>query len=150
MGLHEREERLLKFFSRQRHPVTWLSLFGSKNNNYSVLLEVKDSSNNSTLASKPGTFSSKRMTYKGYRYYGFGILFDSPVHMKETIECRIEANVTGPSSGNGVDGCSAVETSDVNFMFANSGQPDGNENLLHVANLLNFCIHCINFYKDNY
>ena len=103
-----------------------LSLFGSENNNYSVTLEVKDSSNNSTVASKRGTFSSKRMPYKSDHYYGFEILFESPVLLKSTTEYRVEALISGPPSSRGEFGYHSVQMSDVKFMFADSGQPAGN------------------------
>ena len=46
-------------------------LCGSENNDYTVTLEIKNASNNSCLASKSGTFPSKRLRYKSDNYFGW-------------------------------------------------------------------------------
>jgi len=58
-----------------------LSLFGSENEDYEVKLQVKNTSNNSAVASKTGTFPSKRLEHS--YYYGYEVLFDSPADLKE-------------------------------------------------------------------
>ena len=73
-----------------------LCLFGSKNNTYTVSLEIKDASNNLCLASKSGTFSSILLQYKLANYHGFEVLFDSPVNLKKNIKYQIEALISGP------------------------------------------------------
>ena len=54
-----------------------LCLFGSKNSNYTVALEVKDTSNNLTVVSKSGTYSSKLLQCNRFSYNGFEVIFDS-------------------------------------------------------------------------
>ena len=65
-----------------------LSLCGSENNYYSVILEIKNAKNNSRLASKSGTFSSKQLQYKSKKYHGFEVLFDSPINLKKNVKYR--------------------------------------------------------------
>ena len=51
-------------FSVDKHIVLHgLCLFGSKDNDYEVMLEIKDSSDNSTMVSESAIFYSKLMLY---------------------------------------------------------------------------------------
>ena len=52
-----------------------LCLCGSESNDYSVTLEIKNAHNNSRVASKSGTFSSKPLQYKNDNYHGFELFF---------------------------------------------------------------------------
>ena len=96
-----------------------LCLFGSKNNNYTVKLEVKDTSNNLTLVSKSGTYSSKVLKCENYTYYGFEVLFDSAAVLKKNSWYKIEALISGPKSECGYNGLGTVEVSGVSFTFSN-------------------------------
>ena len=101
-----------------------LCLFGSENNNYEVILEIKQkvSRDNSTIVSKAGTFSSKLMQYKSSSYYGFEILFDSTVNLKKTTGYRIEARISGPNSRVSKSGLHTVRMSGVMFTFSTSAE----------------------------
>ena len=66
------------------------------------------------------------MPYKDNSYYGYEIVFDTPVHLKKTTKYRIEAKVSGPGSWKGDHGRACVQMPDVKFTFADSGQPLGN------------------------
>ena len=79
-----------------------LCFFGSENNSYTVTLEVKVSSNNLTLVSKSGTYSSKLFKYKNVSCHGFEVLFDFAVVLKKNTQYQIEASISGPQSGKGV------------------------------------------------
>ena len=103
-----------------------LCLFGSKDNDYEVILEIKDSSDNSTVVSEAVTFDSKLMLYKGSSYYGFEILFDFAVYLKKTTQYRIEAKISGPDSWVGRDGLCLVQMSGVTFTFSTSAVGGGN------------------------
>ena len=93
-----------------------LCLFGSENNDYSVTLKINEG-NNSALVSKTGTFSSTLLQYMNGKYYGFEVLFDSPVNIKTNTKHQIEALISGPSSWAGSGGISTVVCSDVTFTF---------------------------------
>ena len=103
-----------------------LCLFGSENNDYEVILEIKDSSNNSTVVSKAGRFSSRLLQYKSSSYYGFEVLFDSVVDLKKTTEYRIEAKISGPDSWVGRGGLCVVQMSAVTFTFSTSTVKENN------------------------
>ena len=53
-------------------------LFGSENDEYSVTLKVTDFSGGA-LATKTGTFLSELIQSEGGAYYGFDIVFESPI-----------------------------------------------------------------------
>ena len=95
-----------------------LCLFGSENNDYTVTLEVKDNSDNSTVVSKAGTFSSKLLQYKSSNYYGFEVLFASAVKLKRYTSYQIEALISGARSWKGDGGMCTVESSGVAFTFS--------------------------------
>ena len=97
-----------------------LCLCGSKNDSYTISLEIKDASNNSRLVSKSGTFSSNPLQYKLANYYGFEVLFDRPVNLKKNTKYQIEALISGPSSGRGTGGLSTVLCTGVTFTFSTS------------------------------
>ena len=80
-----------------------LSLFGSENNAYTVDFQLKDASSSSAVASKKGTFLSKRLQYKDSYYYGYEVLFDSAAELKKNSKYQIEAQISGKPSekGNG-------------------------------------------------
>ena len=62
-----------------------LCLFGSQDNDNEVMLEIKDSSDDSMVVSEAATFYSKLMLYKGSSYYGFEILFDFAVYYSRKL-----------------------------------------------------------------
>ena len=98
-----------------------VSLFGSENNSYTVTLEVKDTTNNTTIVSKSGTYPSKLFAYKSdlsVSYYGFEVLFDSAASLKMSTCYVIEALICGPSSEAGRNGIVTVTQSGVTFTFA--------------------------------
>lgn len=92
-------------------------LFGSENNSYTETLEVKDVSNGITVVSKSGTYPSKRLQYEQFSYYGFKVFFDFAARLKKNTDYQIEALISGPQSGKGVNGYANVGKSSVTFSF---------------------------------
>ena len=92
-------------------------MFGSENNSYTVTLEVKDISNGITVVSKSGTYPSKRLQYEQFSYYGFEVLFDFAARLKKNTDYQIEALISGPESGKGVNGYVNAGKSNVTFSF---------------------------------
>ena len=99
-----------------------LCLFGSKNNNYTVTLKVKNTSNNVTLVSKSGTYSSELLECTNYSCYGFEVLFASAIFLKKNCKYKIEAFISGPDSDWGYNGLDTVEVSGVTFTFSNASR----------------------------
>ena len=94
-----------------------LCLFGSQNNDYSVILTIKETGSKVVLACKTGTFSSKQLQHANGNYYGFEILFDSTIACKKNYKYEIEAKISGGLSWNGVNGVRTVVCSGVTFTF---------------------------------
>ena len=97
-----------------------LCLFGSESNSYTVTLEVKVSSNNSTLVSKTGTYSIKLLQYNSESYHGFEVLFDSAAVLRKNTQYQIEASISGPYPLAGIGGFSTLQCSDVTFSFSST------------------------------
>ena len=92
-------------------------LFGSKNNSYTVTLEVKDTTKgptDTTVVSKSGKYLSKLLG----GYYGYEVLFDSAASLKMNTRYRIEALICGPASEKGQTGIQTVTKCGVTFTFA--------------------------------
>jgi len=96
-------------------------LIGSKDNSYTVTLEVKNASNNTAIVSKSGTYSSKLLPHKnsGCKYFGFEVSFDCGAYMKMNTTYHIEALICGPPSGFGTEGLQTINRSGVTVKFHN-------------------------------
>ena len=120
-----------------------VSLFGSENNSYTVTLEVKDTTNNTTIVSKSGTYPSKLLAYKSdlsVSYYGFEVLFDSAASLKMSTRYVIEALICGPSSGAGRNGIVTVTQSGVTFTFAAAVTAESNGTQVGVGQFPEFLL----------
>ena len=96
-------------------------LIGSEDNSYTVTLEVKNASNNTTIVSKSGTYSSKLLPNKNddSKYFGFEVSFDSGAYMRRNTTYHIEALISGPPSGCGNSGLQTINRPGVTFRFYN-------------------------------
>ena len=99
-----------------------MCLFGSMNNDYHFELVIKDLHTHSTVKTKTDSFRSQEMECKFGIYFGFEIVFDTPLDVKENTDYKIEALISGPSSGQGWNGLSLVDVSGVQFTFKESTQ----------------------------
>jgi len=100
-------------------------LFGSEGSGYSVSLTLYQFQYSifATVVSTKGTFSSLRN--KAKNYWGFDVLFDSPVSMIKGDRYAIEAAISGPDSFGGRYGDSHVEDAGVTFKFQDWLGPTG-------------------------
>ena len=103
-----------------------LCFFGSENNCYTVTLEVKVSSDNSTLVSKTGKYFSELLKYNSESYHGFKVLFDSAAVLRKNTQYQIEALISAPYSLAGSSGFSTLQCSDVTFSFSSISRSDTN------------------------
>ena len=97
-----------------------VGLFGSEINSYWVKLEIKNAENKSVLASKVGWFSSEILHGKRGQYYGFEVILDTVLLLKQYTTYSIEALITGPDSLGGGSGFKSVECSGVTVTFMNN------------------------------
>ena len=95
-----------------------LCLFGSENNTYKIItLEIKDSSDNSTIKSVTGSYSSHLLKCENYDYYGFEVLFNPPANIKKNCRYKIRLLMTGPKSGKGCKGSESVKVTGTGVTF---------------------------------
>ena len=120
-------------------------LFGSAYNSYTVTLEVKDTTKNTTVVSKSGTYLSKLLPYKSdwsVTYYGYEVLFDFAASLKMNTLYQIEALISGPPSGAGSVGTETVPESGVTFRFAAVVRSDTNGTLVTIGQFPQFLFSC--------
>ena len=95
--------------------------FGSKGNEYTVSLEVKDVANGFSLVKLTRTYSSKKDETNGF--YGFDlidVMFDHPVCLEQGKTYEIVSLINGPPSWRVVDGKKSYEVEGIQFTFSQS------------------------------
>ena len=96
-----------------------IRLFGSKNKEYAVSMEVKDLQNKETLyVLEEETFSSVPLAYKDEKIDGFDVLF-GPLVLRKDNDYVVKADINGPDSAFGTKGDDVVQCHGVTFNFAN-------------------------------
>ncbi|XP_068696396.1 BTB/POZ domain-containing protein 6-like [Montipora foliosa] len=99
-----------------------MCLFGSMNNDYLVKIVIKDLHNQSTVKTTMDRFRSQQMECKVGIYFGFEVVFETPLDVKKNTDYQIEAKISGPNSSYGYNGLSLVDVSGVQFTFKKSTQ----------------------------
>ena len=89
--------------------------FGNEGGNYTVSMEVKDTTDDSSLVKQSGSYASEKD--KTCSYYGFSVQFDNPVCLMENRKYKLESFIKGPRSWYGKDGQTSVECQGVVFTF---------------------------------
>ena len=108
-------ESLLIFSVSKNILLHGVYFFGSEGNDYSVGLTIFDLPYYASVLSTNGTFSS--VHNKSKNYWGFDVLFDSPVSIIKDTRYGISAMISGPDSFGGRNGKSHVDSSGVTFKF---------------------------------
>jgi len=93
-------------------------LFGSDGNDYSVNLRILNVRDRAIAVSIEGTYSS--LHSKSKNYWGFDVLFDTPVSLIKGARYVIGTTISGPDSFGGRNGKSLVVSSGVTFKFEGS------------------------------
>ena len=105
-------------------PVTLFGVqfFGSEFGEYTIVIEVKDSANNSSILRQSGSYASEDTRY----YHGFDVQFDRPVCLQENKKYKLVSLIKGPNSWFGEDGRASVECERVRFTFTSSAASSNN------------------------
>ena len=114
-GWRNNSQNLLHFSVNKDILLHGVYLFGSEGNDYTLDLTIFHLPNYASVQSTNGTFSS--VHNKSKNYWGFDVLFDSPVSIIKDTKYGIGAVITGPDSFGGRNGKSHVESSGVTFKF---------------------------------
>ena len=100
--------------------------FGSEGGEYSVSLEVKDTTNGSSVVKQSGSYTSVK--HETDTYYSFDVFFKPPVCLEEERKYEIQALIDGPSSWYGAEGQTSVECEGIQFNFISSNNsPNGTD-----------------------
>ena len=100
--------------------------FGSKGGTYTVRTQLVDTVSGSCVASKSGVYSSEEKHQEITNYYGFTVLFDDAVPIKQNNCYEVVSLVNGDPSWYGNIGKSTVECFGVTFTFNDSKDKTGN------------------------
>ena len=109
-------------------PVTLFGVqhFGSEFAEYTVVTEVKDSADDSSIVKQSGSYDSEKNKSENNQSYGFDVLFDRPVNLQENKNYKLVSLIKGPKSWYGEDGRVSVECEGVRFTFSSSdASPNG-------------------------
>ena len=94
-----------------------IQLFGSDNSEYSVVLEVVETSSGVSVKKQQDICLSQQKQCEIGDYQAFDIVFEPPIVIKANTLYQISAAIAGPPSWYGTNGCSTVEHSGVTFHF---------------------------------
>ncbi|XP_068760927.1 BTB/POZ domain-containing protein 2-like [Montipora capricornis] len=100
--------------------------FGCKGGEYTVSTEVTDVTRGSSQVKASGTYSCEKDM--DHAYYGFKVLFNSPVILEPGKIYKIISNIKGPQSWYGEQGKVFFETAGVGFTISKSDQPNNGTN----------------------
>ena len=90
--------------------------FGREGCEYTVSMEIKDTTTNLSIVKKSGTYSSEKDL--DHIYYGFDVLFDTPVILESGKRYKISSMISGPQSWSGEQGQTCVNFEELNVTFS--------------------------------
>ena len=91
--------------------------FGSAGCQYTVCTEVYDTTNEFSLVTKTGSYTSEKD--KKHGYFGFTVCFDPPLQLHEGKRYQVKSLIQGPSSWYGQQGKLYIKCGQVQFNFYN-------------------------------
>ena len=90
--------------------------FGREGCEYTVSMEIKDATTNLSIVKKSGTYPSEKDL--DHIYYGFDVLFDTPVILESGKRYAISSMISGPQSWCGEQGQTYVNFEELNVTFS--------------------------------
>lgn len=98
--------------------------FGREGSGYTVNVVLSNTSNGLCVVKKSGSYSSKLKHCDTKTFYGFDVLFDNPVHLKQNVYYELVSLIKGDSSFYGEKGKSIVNCHGMYVSFRNSIETD--------------------------
>ena len=96
-------------------------MFGSENGDYLAILRIIQKEDEAVIGNISGKYSSEPMRHAqslSTSYYGFDMMFDSPVVLKNDIKYCVKVILDGPESFYGTDCHHSVQSHGVTFRFS--------------------------------
>ena len=113
----------LSFFVSNHINLQGVQHFGTEGGKYTVSTEVKDATDDLSLANQFGFYSAAMNNTN--QFYGFDVLFDIPVCLEPNKVYKVKSFVTGPNSCYGDKGKIFVDCEGVRFEFCEGGDNNG-------------------------
>ena len=108
--------------------------FGHERCAYTVRTELIDTVSGSCVASKSGVYSSEKKHQEVTNYYGFTVLFDDAVPLKQNNCYEVVSLINGDTSWYGNQGKKTVKCRGVIFTFSNSEEKtDSNSTVVDMG-----------------
>ena len=119
--LHGKPDRICFTVDKDIH-LFGVQHFGRESRNYKASVELKKlkNANDYLIVKILGSYSSEAKRHDAKNYYGFDVLFDHPVRVKQNDFYELVSLVEGDSSEYGESGKTTVECCGVVFTFSNS------------------------------
>ena len=92
--------------------------FGREGWEYTVSMEIKDTTSNLSLVKKSGTYVSEKDL--DHIYYGFDVLLDTPMILESGKKYKIISKISGPPSWYGEGGQTLINFAGINFTISTS------------------------------
>ena len=100
--------------------------FGCEGGTYTVRTQLIDTVSGACVADKSGVYSSTEKHQEITNYYGFAVLFDDAVPIKQTNCYEVVSLINGDRSWFGEEGKTTLECFGVTFTFNNSEEKSDN------------------------
>ena len=98
--------------------------FGRERSGYTVNVVLSNTSNGLCVVKKSGSYSSKLKHCDTKTFYGFDVLFDNPVHLKQNVCYELVSLIKGDCSFYGEKGKSIINCHGMYVSFRNSIETD--------------------------
>ena len=97
--------------------------FGSEGGEYTIFIEVKDTTDSSCLFQQSGSYMSEKD--ESYGYFGFDVWFDSPVYLEGNKEYTLLSLIDGLFSWYGKEAHQSAQPHGVRFTFRRASSSNG-------------------------
>lgn len=100
--------------------------FGSKGSSYTVSVDLIDTVSGLCVVKKSGSYISELKHQDTKTFYGFDVLFNSPVDLKQNNCYELVSLIKGDLSFYGGKGKTNIKCHGVSVAFSDSEKPDDN------------------------
>ena len=98
--------------------------FGREGSSYTVSVDLIDTVSGLCVVKKSGSYISELKQLDFKTFYGFDVLFNSPVHLKQNVCYELVSFIKGGISFYGEKGKTNIKCHGVSFTFSDSKRTD--------------------------
>ena len=100
--------------------------FGREGSSYTVSVDLIDTVSGLCVVKKSGSYISELKQHDSKTFYGFDVLFNSPVHLKQNNRYELVSLIQGDRSFYGEEGKTNIKCHGVSVTFSDSEKADDN------------------------